>query len=239
MNFTHESRQTTGIILTDVYNIPHNIHSPVVHEFYREIEKYMKHKDVYIYGSVKKFFDQIFPYVVKYSMNDGTTLDMTEQQHNCLRELRQDISPQPFGYSVYNISHSLKEAMDVARSYMEVLSLIVEAINTTDHLAISEKCKEQTTQLQYCSHCEGHVDVLPCKGFCLNVMHQCLAQLSTLTKQWEPLLQYVVQPSGGGSRSMEIERLLEVLDRYIDQAIMHAVNNVHRYSQSVSREFVK
>jgi hypothetical protein len=46
----------------------------------------------------------------------------------------------------------LNKALTNVKLYLEVLSLIVEAINSTDYANITEKCVHQVTKLQFCSH---------------------------------------------------------------------------------------
>jgi DNA integrity scanning protein DisA with diadenylate cyclase activity len=71
--------------------------------------------------------------------------DLLTLWKNCLQSNRQEINPQPFGYIPYNISHSLNKALTNVKLYLEVLSLIVEAINSTDYANITEKCVHQVT----------------------------------------------------------------------------------------------
>lgn len=180
------------------------------------------------------FFDKIFPAVYKNTLNDGSVTVLSREHHNCLRLKRQEISPSPFGVLPSTISYKLNKALNVAKSYVEVLSLIVEAINTTDHLMINGKCKDQMTHLQFCSHCESYVEQKPCRGFCLNVMRGCLAQLSTLTPEWEGLIKRGVLLEGGMSQTNDIEKILGSLDRNIDAALMHALESEDLYDRNVS-----
>lgn len=233
-NLVQTSENSTVRILTDIFQIPQEEHYTIVQEFYSEIRQYMKHKKhLSLYGGVAMFFDKIFPAVYKNTLNDGSVTVLSREHHNCLRLKRQEISPSPFGVLPSTISYKLNKALNVAKSYVEVLSLIVEAINTTDHLMINGKCKDQMTHLQFCSHCESYVEQKPCRGFCLNVMRGCLAQLSTLTPEWEGLIKRGVLLEGGMSQTNDIEKILGSLDRNIDAALMHALESEDLYDRNM------
>lgn len=198
----------------------------------------MKQKHISLYGTVATFFDNIFPSVYKYYLNNGTVVTLTQQQEKCLQSNRQEINPQPFGYIPYNISHSLNKALTNVKLYLEVLSLIVEAINSTDYATVTEKCVHQVTKLQFCSHCDNKTNVKPCKGLCLNTMRRCLAQFSILHRDWNGLIVSVVQLGGGQSQTYKVETILKNLDYKIDEAIILAHTNSKHFLHSVSKSCI-
>lgn len=198
----------------------------------------MKQKHISLYGTVATFFDKIFPSVYKYYLNNGTVVTLTQQQEKCLQSNRQDINPQPFGYIPYNISHSLNRALTNVKLYLEVLSLIVEAINSTDYATVTDKCVHQVTKLQFCSHCDNKTNVKPCKGLCLNTMRRCLAQFSILHRDWNGLIVSVVQLGGGQSQTYKVETILKNLDYKIDEAITLAHTNSKHFLHSVSNSCI-
>ena len=226
------SENRTAILLQDIYTIPRTDYQNPVSEFFSLIKLFMKQKHISIYGVVATFFDSIFPSVYKYYLNNGT-VTLTQQQENCLQSNRQEINPQPFGYIPYNISHSLNKALTNVKLYLEVLSLIVEAINSTDYANITEKCVHQVTKLQFCSHCDNKTNVKPCKGLCLNTMRRCLAQFSILHRDWNGLIVSVVQLGGGQSPTYKVETILKNLDYKIDEAITLAHTNSKHFLHRV------
>lgn len=230
----HLAKNKTGALLTELYNIPSSEHTPIVEEFYTEVEKYMKQKNVRLFGTVATFFDKLFPSVYKNTLNDGNVMVLTDEHRKCLEENRQELSPPAFGFIPYNISQVLNRGLSVAKTYLDVLALIVEAVNTTDHVIINEQCKHHVTKLQYCSHCQGHVDIKPCKRFCLHSIRGCLGQLSILTPEWEGLIRSLVKLDGGMSRDYEVENVLENLDRQVDSAVLQAMSNEHVIDRQVS-----
>ena len=228
------SENKTSQLLSDIYAIPWTDHQTAVREFYGNIRTYLRHKHVSLYGAVNSFFDSIFPFVYKNALDDASKISLTEEHRTCLQQHRQDITPAPFGTIPNNISRGLNKVLSVSKSYVDVLSLIVEAINTTDHLNLTDKCKDHITRLQFCSQCQGHVEVKPCKGLCLNSMRRCLAQLSVVSDEWRGLVTAMVRLEGGVSQGSSVERMLNDLDTAVDQAIMYARNTQHKYYQDVS-----
>lgn len=219
------SENKTSVTLEDLYKIPKSDYSQPVAEFFSQIRLFMKQKQISLYATVATFYDNIFPSVLKYNLHSGKVLTLTPQQILCLRKNRQDISPVPFG-STNNISQSLQHALSNVKSYIEVLSLVVEAINLTDFASVTEKCVHQVTQLQFCSRCQNETTVLPCKGLCLNTMRRCLAQFSILHQDWKKLMMSVVRLDGGQSDKYNVEAILQQLSHDIDMSIKHAVRNI-------------
>lgn len=220
------SENKTSVTLEDLYKIPKSEYSQTVSEFFSQIRLFMKQKQVSLYASVATFYDNIFPSVLKYNLHSGKVLTLTPEQTSCLRRTRQDIVPVPFGKTQYNISHSLQHTLSNVKSYIEVLSLVVEAINLTDNASVTEKCVHQVTQLQFCSRCQNETTVLPCKGLCLNTMRRCLAQFSILHQDWKKLMMSVVRLDGGQSDKYNVEAILQQLSHDIDMSIKHAVRNI-------------
>ncbi|KAK3094962.1 hypothetical protein FSP39_008375 [Pinctada imbricata] len=229
------SENNTAQLLSDIYRIPRTQHQAIVNEFYGNIRTYLRHKHVSIYGAVNTFFDSIFPFVYSSASWKQPASILSEEHKTCLRQSRQDIVPKPFKTFPNNISHGLNRAFSISKSYVDVLSLIVEAINTTDYLNVTEKCQDRITRLQYCSQCQGHVSVKPCKGLCLNSMRQCLAQFSVISEEWSGLVTAMVRLEGGVSQTNSIERMLGDLDTFIDRAIDYAKVTYQSYMDDVQK----
>lgn len=225
------SENRTGVLLRDIYKFPGSEFQPAVSDFFSQLKLFMKQKHISLYGTVATFFDKIFPSVIKKSLHNGTVLTLAEEK--CIQSSRQDITPQPFGYIPYNISHSLNRALSNVKLYLEVLSLIVEAINSTDYASMTEKCIHQVTNLQFCAHCQNETNVKPCKGLCLNTMRRCLAQFSILHREWNGIIMSVVRLEGGQSQTYNVENILKNLDFNIDQSIGLAVSSTGKFIQNV------
>jgi glypican 5 len=229
------SYNRTSQLLIDLYDIPASAHSKPLQEFYQDIRTYLKMKHVSLYGSVNNLFDSLFPYLYKFILegkNSSVTLSPAHIQ--CLKNKRQEITPNPFGTLPYNMSHILNKALSTAKSYMDVLTLLVEAINTTDHVTLTEKCQHAVTRLQYCSHCQQQVDIKPCKGFCLNSMRRCLAQLSVISNDWNGLIMSVGRLQAWMAQKYDAEHTLNKLDGKLDTAIMYALSSRDKFMNSVS-----
>lgn len=223
------SENKTRLILNDIYGIPHSESEQPLSEFYSQIKLFMKEKQISLYGAVATFYDKIFPYVLEHNFRDGNAVTFTKEQRECLQRSRQDIDPSPFGVVPYNISHSLQRALSNVKSYLEVLSLIVEAINLTEYANVTDKCVEQITQLHFCSHCSNETQALPCKGLCLNTMRRCLAQFSLLHQDWKQLMMAIVRLDGGQSQKYNVEVILQKLDYQIDISINQAARASETY----------
>lgn len=228
------SENKTRLILNDIYGIPHRESEQPLSEFFSQIKLFMKEKQISLYGAVATFYDKIFPSVLEHNFRDGKAVTFTKEQRECLQRNRQDIDPQPFGVVPYNISHSLQQALSNVKSYLEVLSLIVEAINLTEYANVTDKCVQQITQLNFCSHCSNVTQALPCKGLCLNTMRRCLAQFSLLHGDWKTLMMVIVRLDGGQSQKYNVEVILQKLDLQIDLSINQAARAAETFYNSVS-----
>ncbi|XP_061183757.1 glypican-5-like [Saccostrea echinata] len=235
-NVIQSSYNRTSQLLIDLYDIPPSAHRQPLKDFYQDIRTYLKMKHVSLYGSVNSLFDSLFPYLYKYIL-EGKNISVTlsPEHTECLKNKRQEIIPNPFGPLPYNISHILNKALSTAKSYMDVLTLLVEAINTTDQMTLTEKCQHAVTRLQYCSHCQQEIDTKPCKGFCLNSMRRCLAQLSVISNDWNGLIMSVGRLQAWMAQKYDAEHTLNKLDGKLDTAIMHALTTSEKYINSTQQ----
>ena len=231
----NSSYHRTSQLLIDVYDIPASAHEQALREFYQDIRTYLKMKHVSLYGSVNDLFDSLFPYLYKFIVEGkNSSVHLSPEHIECLKNKRQEINPNPFGVLHYNMSHILNKALSTAKSYLEVLTLLVETINTTDHVTLTSKCQHAVTRLQYCSHCQQEVDIKPCKGFCLNSMRRCLAQLSVISSDWNGLIMSVNRVQSWMNQKYNAEHALNNLDGKLDTAIMYALRNSNHFMHSVS-----
>lgn len=239
-NVIKSSFNRTSQLLIDLYDIPASAHEEALRNFYQDIRTYLKMKHVSLYGSVNDLFDSLFPYLYKFIVEGkNSSVTLSPEHIQCLKNKRQDIVPNPFGTQHYNLSHNLNKALSTAKSYLEVLTLLVETINTTDHVTLTEKCQHSVTRLQYCSHCQQEVDIKPCKGFCLNSMRRCLAQLSVISSDWNGLIMSVGRVQSWMNQKYDAEHMLNHLDGKLDTAIMYALSNSNHFMDSVSLNLLK
>lgn len=235
-NVIRSSFNRTSQLLIDLYDIPASAHEEALRAFYQDIRTYLKMKHVSLYGSVNDLFDSLFPYLYKFIVEGkNSSVTLSPEHIQCLKNKRQDIVPNPFGTQHYNLSHNLNKALSTAKSYLEVLTLLVETINATDHVTLTEKCQHSVTRLQYCSHCQQEVDIKPCKGFCLNSMRRCLAQLSVISSDWNGLIMSVGRVQSWMNQKYDAEHMLNHLDGKLDTAIMYALSNSNHFMDSAQQ----
>lgn len=166
-------------------------------------------------------------------MNDPPEQAYSEEYKECLIKKRKEVFPAPFGMIPQNMSRDLNKALSTGKAYVEALEVIIETINTTDHVVLDEKCQEDAVRLQFCSHCRGFVDVLPCKDFCLNVLHGCLSKLTVIEQEWDAVIVSMSQLVKYLSGPRGVEGVLRLENRITD-AILHAMDKGPKFYKSVS-----
>ncbi|KAL3847599.1 hypothetical protein ACJMK2_018502 [Sinanodonta woodiana] len=227
-------QNNTGNKLSDWYSIPVSEHRLAVNHLFTDLEEYMK-KTVILPSSVAKFFDNIFPVIVKNSIFDKDSSSSLTHVHHCLSKHRQDIQPKPFGDFPAKIVENLNSALSISRAYLDALHIVLEAINTTDFLVLEDDCKHALTRLQYCSHCQGLMQYKPCKGFCTQVMRGCLSILAEIGPEWDDIIgsiEILVRGMGGVN---SIDKILQRLPNMISDAIMHAMVNAPKFFHSMQK----
>lgn len=229
----HHTLISTSLKLTDWYSVPTSHNRVSLNNLLSDIEDFVKLKHVIIKNSVSTFFDSLFPVIFKSVIYRSPAESWTHHYDHCLANHRQDIQPSVFGKYPDEIAKKLSGGLALARSYLEALNIVTETINTTDNLLFEDECKHAVTRMQYCKHCRGFVDVLPCKGFCLDVMRGCLSKLSEIGPEWNDIITAVE----GLVREMSEKSLDEVfkgLDAGITDAIMHAMVEAPKFYENVS-----
>lgn len=223
----------TKTLLTDVYKIPPQEHHSIVSSLFVDLQAYLQEKDINIHESVTQFFNKLFPLVFRDNLNDPTLTSYTEDYKYCLIQQREFLEPQPFGVVPMRIGVQLNRGLTTARSFLEALSVVLEAVNTTDHANIMKECINGVTRLRYCSRCQGYVDVKPCSGFCTNVMRGCLANLNKITQDWDDLMTSMESLTRGMRGPYSVDDIMRVLDTKISEAIMHAMESGPKFYPQV------
>ena len=224
----------TEILFRDVYKIPLKDQHGPLQSFFMDLQAYVKRREVVIHQSVDQFFDHLFPLVFHNLLNDPTVMDLDEDYRNCLTSLRQRLNPKPFGDIPRGLVHQLSRALFTARTYLESLSLGIEAINTTDHIILEPQCIKSLARLRYCGHCDGHLEARPCRNFCYNVMRGCLATTAEIDRHWNEFVDSVKMLTSYMKGSFNIEEVLRGLHQQVSNAIMHAMETGHKFYAKVS-----
>lgn len=223
---------STSSKLIDEYSIPGTEHRLSLSKLFSDIEDLINLKNVIIKNSVSTFFDSLFPVIFKNVIYKSVADTWTHHYHHCLAKHRQEIRPLVFGNSPENVAKSLHDGLGLATAYLEALKIVTETLNATDNILIEDECKHAVTRMQYCKHCRGFVDVKPCKGFCLNVMHGCLSKIREVGPEWNSIITTVE----GLVREMSEKSLDEVFKEVvsgISEAIMNAMVVAPQFYQNV------
>ena len=194
----------------------------------------MRQREVNIHETVAQFFDDLFPLVFHNIMNDPSAALLSEDYHECLTEIRQELYPRPFGDVPNRLAHQLSKSLTASKLFLDALSLGIEAINTTQHLTLDQECVNALTRLRYCSDCSGHVGTRPCRNFCYNVMRGCLATVGEIDRHWNEYVDSVKALSMNMQGYYNLETTLSSLHSRISEAILHAMETGHKFYSQVS-----
>lgn len=233
LHLIESAENATTKIFTDTYKIPLRDGRAPVDSLFLDLTAYIKRQDVSLHDSVVQFFNELFPLVFHYTLNDPTVMDLDEDYTDCLMEIRQELYPRPFGDIPARLSHQITKSFGAARVFLEAMTLGIETINTTDYLQLEHSCSRGVTRLTYCSHCEGHIDLHPCKDLCLNVMRGCLAHISQLDSSWKAFIDGLQQLTANMKGWYDIEDAMNGFATRVSEAIMHTMGTAHKFFPEV------
>lgn len=223
------AENNTETLFAENHKIPLADRRSLVENLFLDLQAYIQRREVNIHESVAQFFDDLFPLVFHNILNDPTATSLSEDYKECLTEIRQNLSPQPFGEVPRRLAHQLSKALLTAKTFLESLSLGIEAINTTDHIMLEPQCTRALTRLRYCSHCDGHIEARPCRNFCYNVMRGCLAAVGQIDRHWNEFVDSIKALTMNMRGYYSIENVLNSLHLRISEAVLHALETGHKY----------
>lgn len=203
------------------------------------IQELFANAALFIFGSeinvdefVSRFFDSLFPLVYKHLINPSLT-DISLNFTMCIRKSRKNLNP--FGYLPKLITSQMSKSLMAGHTFLQVLNLGIEIINTTDHLQYTKECSRALLKMQYCSHCQGWTNHKPCTGYCLNVIRGCLANMAEIDSHWREYIRSLEEMSTGILATYDIEQVLLNLHSLLNDAIMNAQINGPELSAMVTR----
>lgn len=229
----HRARNNTQTLFTEIYDLPLKESRGPIESLFLDMESYLKRKDVSIADSVSSFFDQLFPVVYHYNVNDPRRMELSEDYRDCLMEARQTLNPQPFGEVPNKLSHELAKALGSSRAFLEGLHLGIETINKTENVPLDPRCLHALTRMEYCSHCQGYVDIHPCKGFCFNVVRGCMAYIQDIDEHWNRFVQALYDLTKNMRGIYDIEEMFHPFHTHVSNAVLHAMETGVRFSDKV------
>jgi len=223
------AENNTETLFAENHKIPLLERRSLVENLFLDLEAYIQRREVNLHESVETFFDDLFPLVFHNILNDPSATSLSDDYKECLTEIRQNLSPQPFGEVPRRLAHQLSKALLTAKTFLESLSLGIEAINTTDHIMLEPQCTRALTRLRYCSHCDGYIEARPCRNFCYNVMRGCLAAVGQVDRHWNEFVDSIKALTTNMRGYYSIETVLNSLHTRISEAVLHALETGHKY----------
>ncbi|XP_022239896.1 glypican-5-like isoform X2 [Limulus polyphemus] len=219
---TRLAENNTHTLFSQTYKKMESVARLPTEQLFADLLAYLKGKDITVGQRVDSFFASLFPIVYHHIINPNLR-EFSNDYKECLKEKVAEIKP--FGDKAKLVSLQIVRSLDVARILLQALNLGVEIINTTEHMDFGQECNKALVKLTYCAHCQRLVSVKPCSGFCLNVGHGCLAKIAELDKPWGDYVGALHRLTSGMSESSNIEKVMNLLDAKISEAIMHAMDD--------------
>lgn len=224
------AENNTHTLFSQTYQKMESVARLPTEQLFHYLLAYLKGEDINLEARVDSFFKSLFPVVYRHIINPDMK-DVSNDYKKCLKEKTPEIKP--FGDKAMLISLQIVRSFDVARSLLQALNLGVEVINTTEHMDFGPGCYNALVRLTYCAHCQRLILAKPCGGFCLNVVHGCLAQVTELDRPWNKYVSALNRVTTGMADSSNIEKVMNLLDTKISEAIMHAMEDGSEVTKKV------
>lgn len=233
LQLLESAHNKTDWLFSDVYHLPLMDRWGPTESLFLDLRAYLRQKDVSIHKSLETFFDQLFPLVFHNNVNDPRSSQISQDYRDCLVQVRKDIYPPPFGSVPGRFAHQLAQSFSSARAFLDALRMGVKVINRTRHMPLSGSCQVALTRMTYCGHCEGRVDVSPCRGLCYNVMRGCLAHVTDVNIHWNEMIDSLELLTVNMRGSYDIEEVLHSFHSKVSEAIMHAMETGVKFNSKV------
>uniref|UniRef100_A0A4W3INM9 Glypican-3 n=1 Tax=Callorhinchus milii TaxID=7868 RepID=A0A4W3INM9_CALMI len=218
----HHAKNCTNRMFKNVYrNMPTET-ANLVGELFADASLYVLGSEINIDDIVNEFFDSLFPVVYSHLIYPGFP-QLSEESRECLRIARNDMKA--FGNFPKIIMTSMSKSLLAVRVFLQALNLGIEVINTTDHSKFGKDCGRALLKMWYCSHCQGLLKVKPCLGYCLNVMHGCMANMVEIHHHWREYIRSLEELANGMYGAYDMENVLLRLHLLIKNAVSVAQKN--------------
>lgn len=227
------AENNTQDVLKTFYKIDQKDWKSCLDELFIDLSMFLQNQKGDVMESLVKFYNQLFPVIFQHVLNDPSVVELDLAYRECLMEIRQDLSPQPFGDAPLRLGHGLAESLRAAQMLLSTLDLGAEMMNITAAYPFEKQCSHALTRLEYCSLCEGISGARSCRPFCQNVMHGCFSGLLSLQRAWDKVLKHlqVLGSSMRGSRDME--EVLSTFPMRVSESIMHSMETAHKYYDKI------
>ena len=199
-------------------------------------------REVDIYKSVMRFFDELFSLVVRRHVLRIASVDRRDTAADldhvaCVRSLRRSLQPDPLESVDDRFAEDVGRAINTSRALLDALQLASGIVTTaTENWATSTSCRQALTRLRLCALCDGRVDwrsLRPCRGLCVNVARGCLAVVAVeLGPRWERFVDGLARVIARLHGPHDLEFISKSLDGTVADGVLRVIRNApHFYSQ--------
>ncbi|ELU17455.1 hypothetical protein CAPTEDRAFT_215229 [Capitella teleta] len=228
------AENATESVFRHSFDIPIRDSRSPIESLFLDLQAFLKHQDVDLHDSLLTFFDELFPVIYHYTLNDPTVVDIDQDYADCLMEIRQDLNPQPFGDAPARLAHRFSKSFGAARAFLDAMTVGMEVVNTTEYLTVDNSCSRAVTRMTYCSQCHGLRGAFPCHNMCMNIMRGCLVHVVNLDSSWNAFVDGLSELTSGMKGVYDLEEALQGFADAVSDAIMYAMNTPRKYISQLS-----
>ncbi|XP_055148549.1 glypican-2 [Symphalangus syndactylus] len=155
----------------------------------------------------------------------------------CLSRLASstDGSLQPFGDSPRRLRLQITRTLVAARAFVQGLETGRNVVSEALKVPVSEGCSQALMRLIGCPLCRGVPSLMPCQGFCLNVVRGCLSSRG-LEPDWGNYLDGLLILADKLQGPFSFELAAESIGVKISEGLMYLQENSAKVSAQVFQE---
>ncbi|XP_003934251.1 glypican-2 [Saimiri boliviensis] len=155
----------------------------------------------------------------------------------CLSRLASstDGSLQPFGESPRRLRLQITRTLVAARAFVQGLETGRIVVSEALKVPVSEGCSQALMRLIGCPLCRGVPSLMPCRGFCLNVVRGCLSNRG-LEPDWGNYLDGLLILADKLQGPFSFELAAESIGVKISEGLMYLQENSGKVSTQVFQE---
>ncbi|XP_062947700.1 glypican-2 [Cynocephalus volans] len=155
----------------------------------------------------------------------------------CLTRLAStaDGSLRPFGDSPHRLRVQITRALVGARAFVQGLETGRIMVSEALKVEVSQSCSQALMHLIGCPFCQGVPSLLPCWGFCLNVVRGCLSNKG-LEPEWSSFLDGILLLAEKLQGPFSYELAAESIGVRVSEGLKHLQENNAKFSAQVFQE---
>ncbi|XP_062036158.1 glypican-2 [Lepus europaeus] len=155
----------------------------------------------------------------------------------CLTRLASatDGSLHPFGDSPRRLRLQITRSLVAARAFVQGLETGRNVVREALKVPVSESCSQALMRLVGCPLCRGVPSLLPCRGFCLNVVHGCLSNRG-LEPDWDDYLDGLLLLAEKLQGPFSFELATESIGVKVSEGLMYLQENSVKVTEKVFQQ---